>query len=33
MDLPIKNLGKISSAVDPDINIFKRIRMAIEEES
>ena len=32
MDLPIKNLGKkISSAVDPDIDIFKRIRMAIEE--
>ncbi len=31
MDLPIKNLGgKISSAIDPDINIFKRIRMAIE---
>ncbi|GAB6145496.1 ABC1 kinase family protein [Desulfocicer niacini] len=32
MDLPIKNIGKkISSAVDPDIDINKRIRMALEE--
>ncbi len=32
MDLPVKNLGKkISSAIDPDINIYKRFRMAIEE--
>lgn len=32
MDLPVKNLGrKISSAVDPDIDIHKRIRLALEE--
>lgn len=32
MDLPVKNLGKkLPSAVDPDISIYKRIRLAIEE--
>lgn len=32
MDLPVKNLGrKISSAIDPEIDIHERIRLALEE--